>query len=177
MSPSLWNAAPGIHGIQERCNDMIFEVYVIIFVWAILEIAFLPLPTEVLIIPLVASQHVSPIAVAVVGALGSTVGGLLDYALGRVAFDFIDSRLKITTRIDRFQKRFPRIAKYGFSALLVFGRVFPLGTMKPLMLFAGASRYDLRVFCVLVAGSSFIRYIDAATIGSILTWMGRFIKL
>jgi len=156
---------------------MIFEVYIIIFVWAILEIAFLPFPTEVLIIPLVASQHVNPLAVAVVGTLGSTLGGLLDYALGRVAFDFMDSRLKISNRIDRYQKRFPRIAKYGLPALLVFGGVFPLGTMKPFMLLAGASRYDLRMFCVLVGGSSFVRLIVAATIGSTIGWMGQFVKL
>jgi len=152
-------------------------VYVIIFAWAILEMAFLPLPTEIFIIPLVVSHPVDPLAVAVVGALGSTIGGLIDYAIGREAFDFVDSRFGITNRVTRFQKRFRTIAKYGLPGLLAFGRVIPLGTTKPLVFLAGASRYDLRMFCVLVAGSSFIRYADAATFGSIFTYIMQSIKL
>lgn len=151
-------------------------VYVVIFAWAILEMAFLPVPTEIFIIPLVVSRPVDPLTVAVVGALGSTVGGLVDYAIGKEAFDFVDSRFDITNRVTRFQKRFRIIAKYGLPGLLAFGRAIPLGTTKPLMFLAGATRYDLRMFCVLVAGSSFIRYADAATFGAIFTYIRQSIK-
>ena len=156
---------------------MTFEVYVVVFAWAIIEMSFFPLPTEIFIVPLVASQHVNPMGVAVVGALGSTIGGLIDYAIGRKAFDLMDSRFSINNRVARFKKRFPSIAKYGLPGLLAFGRAFPLGTTKPLTFVAGATRYDLRMFCVLVAGSSFIRYALAATLGSILAYIGQFIKL
>jgi len=165
--------------IPESLGDdgMIIEVYISVLLWAILEMAFLPLPAEILIVPLAASQQVSPVAVAVIGAIGSTIGGLIDYAIGRTVFDRLDRRLHIASRVDALQKRFPRMAKYGLLGLIAFLRVFPLGTTKMLVLYAGAGRHDLRALCVVIAGSSFIRYFDAAAVGSVIAYVTQFLRL
>jgi len=150
---------------------MELEMWLFILLWAILETAFLPAPTEVVIVPLVASQHLDPLTVGVVGTVGSVVGAFIDYALGQRSFALIDSHFNITKKVNRFTERFSRIARYGYPVLLVLGRAFPLGTLKPLMLVCGATRYDLKAYTFLIIGSSFIRYIAAATIGSLLAYI------
>jgi len=144
------------------------QLLMLLLLWSIAEMALVPAPTELLVIPLTASQNVNPFIVALVGTVGSMIGGMIDYYLGQRAFAVLNARFGIAKRMEDIQKRFHRLAKYGFPALLAIGRAFPLGSLKPVMIFAGCVNYDKRNYLLIIALSSFVRYLVAATVGSLL---------
>jgi len=129
----------------------------------------LPVPTELLVIPLVASQHLNPLVVSIIGAVGSMIGGLIDYYLGRIAFIMLDSRFAIGMKVENVKSRFKHIARYGFPGLLIFGRLVPFMVLKPIMVLAGGVKYDMRMFIVVIVLVSFVRYFADATVGSFLS--------
>lgn len=141
----------------------------IIFLWAIAEVAIIPAPVELVIIPLTASQNLNPIVVAAIGTLGSITGAMIDYYVGQKAFTLLDSRFALARKVRYLEKRFHRITKYGFAMLLILGRAFPLGTLKPVLFFAGGMNYNKRTYILVIAVSSFVRYLVAATVGSLLS--------
>ena len=141
----------------------------LLLVWSIAEMAIIPIPTEFLVIPLVASRGLHPLIVSSIGTLGSAIGAVIDYYLGATAFILLDSKFAINKRVERTKKRFQRIARYGFPGLLIIGRLVPFAVLKPVMIAAGAARYDKRVFIVVIILSSFVRYFVDATVGSLLS--------
>jgi membrane protein YqaA with SNARE-associated domain len=145
------------------------QLLVLLLLWSIAEMAVVPAPTELLVIPLTASREVNPLIVALVGTVGSMIGGLIDYYLGQRAFVLLDQRFGIAKRVKDIENRFHRLAKYGFPGLLVVGRAFPLGSLKPVMILAGCVNYDKRIYLMIIALSSFVRYLVAATVGSLLS--------
>lgn len=142
-----------------------------LFIWAVAETAIIPAPTESIVIPLVVSTNINPLAVAIVGTMGSVVGATIDYYIGQRAFARLDARFALAKRVGRLEKRFHRLAKYGLPGLLVMGRMFPIGSLKPIMLVAGGTNYDKRTYILVIAGSSFVRYLAAATVGSLLSYL------
>ncbi len=147
------------------------QLILLLLLWAIAEMALVPAPTELLVIPLTVSQSVNPLIVASVGTVGSMIGGLVDYYLGRRAFLLLNSRFGIAKRVKSIEKRFSRFSKYGFPGLLAVGRLFPLGSLKPVMIFAGCVNYDKRIYLLIIGLSSFVRYLIAATAGSLLSFL------
>jgi len=145
------------------------QLLLLLLLWSIAEMAVVRAPTELLVIPLTASQNLNPLIVAFVGTVGSVIGGMIDYYLGRRAFVLLNEKFAIAKRVKDIQKRFHRLAKYGFPGLLAVGRVFPLGSLKPVMIFAGCINYDKRNYLLIIAASSFVRYLVAATVGSLLS--------
>jgi len=141
----------------------------ILFFWSIVEMGLLPIPTDIFVIPLVASENLNPLIVAAVGAVGSIFGGLIDYYLGRTAFMVLDSKFSIAMRVENVKLRFKRVAKYGFPGLLIFGRLIPFMVLKPIMVLAGGVKYDARIFITVIFAASFARYFADATAGSVLS--------
>jgi membrane protein YqaA with SNARE-associated domain len=134
--------------------------------------AIIPAPAEIVVIPIVASTNTNPLAVAFVGTIGSVIGAAVDYWLGQKAFSRLDARFALTMKVRRFEKRFHRFSRYGLTGLLVMGRMFPVGTfLKPAMLLAGGTGYDKRTYFLVIAVSSFVRYLSAATVGSLLSYL------
>ena len=142
---------------------------VILFFWSIVEMGLLPIPTDLLVVPLVASENLNPLIVATVGAVGSIFGGLIDYYLGRFAFMALDSKFSIAMRVEKVKLRFKRVANYGFPGLLILGRLIPFMVLKPVMVLAGGVKYDTRIFILVIFVASFVRYFADATVGSVLS--------
>jgi membrane protein YqaA with SNARE-associated domain len=159
--------------VKSRCwgVDLDFELLMLLLVWSIAEMAIVPAPMELFVIPLTASQNVNPLIVATVGTGGSVIGGMIDYYLGQRGFGLLNARFGITMRVKAIEKRFHWVAKYGFPGLLAIGRAFPLGSLKPVMILAGCVNYDKRMYIVIIALSSFVRYLVAATVGSLLAFL------
>jgi membrane protein YqaA with SNARE-associated domain len=131
--------------------------------------AILPIPTEVLVIPLVASQSLNPVLVACIGAVGSAIGALIDYYLGVIGFSVLDSKFALTKRVAKAKRLIPRVAKYGLPGLLIVGSLIPFAVLKPVIISAGAVKYDRRIFIVIIVLSSFVRYFADASVGSLLS--------
>ena len=133
--------------------------------------AVVPVPAEILVVPIVAAANLNPIFAATIGTVGSLIGGMFDYVAGEKAFSFLDSRLQIAHRVSNIEKRFGGVEKYGLPGLIAIGRLFPFASLKPIMFLAGCLKYDkLRYVCVIVC-SSFVRYLVAATVGSLLAYL------
>jgi membrane protein YqaA with SNARE-associated domain len=103
-----------------------------------------------------------------IGTVGSAIGAIIDYYLGALAFLLLDSKFAINQRVEYAKKRFPRVANYGFPGLLIVGRLLPFAVLKPVMIAAGAIRYDKRIYIAIIVLASFVRYFFAAEIGSLL---------
>lgn len=151
---------------------MQLEILLLLFVWSVAETAMIPAPAEIVVIPLVASTNTNPFAAALVGTIGSVIGAAVDYWLGQKAFSRLDARFALMMKVRRFENRFHRLAKYGLTGLLVWGRVFPVGTfLKPTMILAGGTDYDKRTYFLVITACSFVRYLSAATEGSLLGYL------
>lgn len=150
------------------------EIYVallLLFLWSIVETAIAPVPTEIIVVPLVAAADLNPLFAAMVGTVGSLIGGMIDYLAGEKAFNLLDSRFRIAHRVSNLERRFGRISKYGLPGLIAIGRLLPFAGLKPLMLLAGCLKYDKRTYVLVIVSSSFVRYLVAATVGSLLVYL------
>ena len=154
-----------------RSSLELYAALLSLFLWSIAEMAIVPVPAEIVVVPLVAAANLNPLIVAIVGSLGSSIGGMIDYVTGEKAFSYLDSRFQIALRVSKVEKRFRRIEKYGLPGLIAIGRLFPFASLKPIMFFAGCVKYDRRTYLSIIVGSSFVRYLVAATIGSLLAYL------
>jgi membrane protein YqaA with SNARE-associated domain len=149
---------------------MAWNIYLFVIVWSLLECSVLPIPTELVMIPYIAlTNHAMPsiILIGISGSAGSTLGASLDYFLGMKIFTSLDKRFGLKRKVENQTRRYSRFGKYALVLALVLGRVFPI-SLKPILLFAGATRFDLRAYLATIAASSFIRYALASTMISIL---------
>jgi len=137
-----------------------------IFIWSILESAILPIPAEVIIIPYAAVSNINSILIATVGSVGSLIGAFIDYYIGLKGIDKLSKILgkDLRSMATGFIQKYKRFGKYGFMITLAFGRLFPL-SLKPLMFYAGAIRFKLLDYSIVILICSFVRYFIAATIG------------
>jgi len=161
---SLWSF-DWLEPFQSLSNWGLFGI----FLWGILENGILPVPLELLVIPFILATGSSATVVALLGAAGATIGGLLDYYVGvegRRLFPKLSARM-----IDRAASSLKRYERFGKSAIYVAlfaGRLAPT-SLKPVLVIAGSTRLNQTHFCIIVFVSSLIRYYIAATIGGILT--------
>jgi membrane protein YqaA with SNARE-associated domain len=123
----------------------------------------IPVPTPPII--LYAGHFFSPIMVAVVGGLASSIGCLLDYII-----------IGYTTDLKQFSKykdhRFTvKLRKYfeknGFFTLMFFA-LTPL-PFEPVKVLAIISKYDVRLYALAISISRGIRYYVLASVGSFLS--------
>ena len=137
-----------------------------ILVWSILESAFLPIPAEAVIIPYVAISSINPIQIAMIGSIGSLIGSIIDYLIGFAAINKLSRifGIDIKDKASKLVLRYKRFGQYSFIIALAIGRLFPL-SLKPLMFFAGAIRFKLINYVIVILICSFIRYYIAAAIG------------
>ncbi len=138
----------------------------VIFIWSILESAILPIPTEVIIIPYTAVSNINSLIIALVGSVGSLIGAIMAYYIGLKGIDKLSKILDkdVRSMAMGFIQKYKKFGQYGFIIALAFGRLFPL-SLKPLMFYAGAIRFKLLDYLIVILVCSFIRYFIAASIG------------
>lgn len=139
-----------------------------VLLWGIVENGILPLPVELFVIPFMVLTRSSPAVVALVGATGSILGGLLDYYAGAGGIQLF-SRFsgRMMERAARSLRRYKRYGQKAIYVALFAGRLLPT-SLKPVFVVAGSTRLNRFDFCVIVFVSSLIRYYVAATIGNVV---------
>jgi len=146
------------------------NIFLGIFVWSILECAFIPSPAEAVVIPIVLLTRVNPIYVGLFGCMGSIIGALIDYYAGKKGYRFVKKYVKndIKSWSQKYLKRFERFGEYSLIVAMTLGRIFPL-SLKPLLFLAGMIDMNKILFTTLIAVTSFIRYYAIAYITLQLT--------
>lgn len=161
-----------------------------LFGFSAAESVFFPVPTDVMLAPMVMAQRERWLRLAVITTAGSILGALIGYPLGYFSIEALTPLLKDMGYWHAFETAQAWFAQYGFWALFVAGftpipfKVFTVAAgaaAMPLLPFVVAcffgrfARFGLVAGVVRVAGPAFeqraLRYIDAigwATLGLIL---------
>jgi len=149
--------------------DAEFTPVLLVLVWAILETSVVPAPTEAIVVPLMVTYSLDPVTVIILGTVGGTLGALIDYVLGLAMFEALDRRFALRGKIEKSNARFRVFKWFGLPGLLFVGRIFPLGTLKPIMLLAGSLRYGIGRYVLIMAIATSIRYFIAANGGVLVS--------
>jgi uncharacterized membrane protein YdjX (TVP38/TMEM64 family) len=134
-----------------------------LFLVMVLQAVVAPLPSDVFIV-LAVILGMNPVLVVVSGALGSTVGGLIDFYLVRKGGRPYLLRIMGTSRVQRIERWFER---WG-SWTLVLGRATPFISSDALAYFAGATRMTCRDFCLYGFLGAVLRCTILVLLGSLL---------
>jgi len=107
----------------------------------------------------------SPFTVAIVGAIASILGGLLDYIIiGRIADLRFFSKYQNTPFMEKTRRYFKA---NGFLTLMFFAIApFPF---EPVKVLAIVSKYDMKLYALAIALSRGFRYYIFSSVGSYLT--------
>jgi len=119
-----------------------------VFIGMFLESSVVPIPSEVVIIG-ASSVGIPLISIVLLGSLGSTLGGMVGYLLGRYAAmpvilkygKFVLIKPHHIERAEKFAK------KYGVYSVLI-GRVLPVVPFKVFSIAAGITKIPFAPFVV-----------------------------
>lgn len=143
-------------------------VLVAIFVASFLESLIVPIPLELILIPLLLHQRDRIWAIASATLAGCLLGASVGYAVGLWFFDDIgDAVLTWLGYQDAFESFTARFAEHGFATLLLVGITpvpFQVG-----MLSAGSAEYPYMLFMLAAFIARGIRYYGLALL---VYWLG-----
>ncbi len=119
-----------------------------VFIGMFLESSIVPIPSEVVIIG-ASSVGIPLVSIVILGALGSTLGGMVGYLLGRYAAmpvilkygKFVLIKPHHIERAEKFAK------KYGVYSVLI-GRVLPVVPFKVFSIAAGITKIPFVPFVI-----------------------------
>lgn len=130
--------------------------YLTLFLTALVSATLFPMGSEGILLYLINGGGTAILLIAV-AALGNTLGSLVNYYFGLKGFAYIVERGFVTqSRAERSHRLFE---KYGAYALLLSWMPV-IG--DPITLIAGAARYDVRFFTLIVAFAKTARYVFVA---------------
>ncbi len=143
-----------------------------IFTGMVLESSIVPIPSEAILIS-ASFLGYTPLEIAIWGGLGSTVGGVIGYHIGkwggRPVLDKYGKYIFITPeKLDAIENWFKR---WGNFAVLV-GRLIPIIPFKIFSITAGIARMNLRDFTLFTLIGSIPRAFLLAWIGYKLVQIG-----
>lgn len=110
------------------------------------ESAFFPIPTDIMLAPLVMANRDRAWRLAAITALSSVIGGLLGYLMGYFAFDMISDWLQTSAYWEVYQSANSWFEEWGFWALFAAG-FLPI-PYKLFTVAAGAWHVSLPVFII-----------------------------
>ncbi|UTF59221.1 YqaA family protein [Gilvimarinus sp. DA14] len=130
-------------------------------VLSFLETIIVPVPIELVLIPLMAANREKIWRIAFVTTAACLLASLLGYAVGMVFFDSLGNWVVETMgwgeTFERFQDFFER---YGFGAILIVG-VLPI-PFQVAMLSAGIAGYSIVLFVLAALVARGVRYFGLA---------------
>lgn len=126
-----------------------------------LETIILPIPIELVLIPLMAMNKQRIWAIATATTLGCLVASLLVYAVGMVLYQSIGAWLIEFMGIEQSYQAFQGFFnRYGFAAILAIG-VLPI-PFQIAMMTAGLSGYPIALFALAALIARGLRYYGLA---------------
>lgn len=125
------------------------------------ESTFLPVPLEIILMPVMQRHRQWVWSLAFTVTAGALVGSLAFYALSAIAFDTLGMQLVETmgwqAQRDAFEQFFET---WGFWAIVIAG-ILPI-PLQLAMIAAGAANYPVWLFCVAILLSRATRYYGIA---------------
>jgi len=119
---------------------------------------FVPLPVEIVLVPL-AAAGLNPVLLVLAAAIGSLLGSSFNYVLGFYGTDLFERRfMKKKNQKEEIKKAEELADKYGWLGLFVLLSLpIPL-PVDALTILAGASKMELKIFLPVIFFSKFIKY-------------------
>ncbi len=130
--------------------------YLTLFLTALISATLFPMGSEGVLLYLIDAGGIAALLVAV-ASVGNTLGALVNYYLGLKGFAYIVDKGYVSRK--RAERSHMIFEKYGAYALLLSW--MPL-IGDPLTFIAGAARYDVRFFTLIVACAKTARYVFIA---------------
>ena len=93
----------------------------ILIVVSFIESIFFPIPTDVLLAPIVLRKPQNAIFLALVTTIASVTGGFVGYALGLYAFEQVEPLLKQLNYYESYQTVVFLFRDWGFGVILIAG--------------------------------------------------------
>jgi membrane protein YqaA with SNARE-associated domain len=132
-----------------------FSTHISLFIVAMLAATMLPGSSEALLLALVAKEPASAKTLFIVATLGNTLGGVINWGLGRWLISFSEARW-FPLEPTRLAQAAQLFRKYGTWSLL-FSWLPLIG--DPLTVVAGLLRVPFSVFVILVCFGKATRYL------------------
>jgi membrane protein YqaA with SNARE-associated domain len=130
---------------------------------ALLDACLLPIPPELLLVPMIVNRPKSAWRLAAVASTASLVGGVIGYGLGRLCYGIIESDMVLFNGLAHWIEEFQRIfARWGTMIIIVKG-LAPIPN-RLVSLGAGMARYDFGKFLLACAIARIIHYSLLASI-------------
>jgi membrane protein YqaA with SNARE-associated domain len=143
-------------------------VLLAIFIASFLESLIVPIPLELILIPLLMHQRDRLWSIATVTLLGCLLGASVGYGVGLWFFDDVgDAVLTWLGYHDAFEGFTARFAEHGFATLLLVG-ISPI-PFQVGMLSAGSAEYPYGLFMLAAIIARGIRYYGLALL---VYWFG-----
>lgn len=141
----------------------------LIFTLSLLESLIIPLPLELILIPLLIHQRDRVWAISTATLAGCLVGASIGYAIGFWFFDdFGDWLLTFLGYQDAFETFAANFSEHGFATLLLVG-ITPI-PFQVGMLSAGSAEYPFSLFLFAAFIARGIRYFGLALL---VMWFGQ----
>ncbi|WP_447556067.1 YqaA family protein [Vreelandella sp. EE22] len=122
-----------------------------------LETIILPVPLELILIPLMASNRARIWTMATVVTLGCLLGSLVGYAVGMLLFQSVGAWFIAFMGIEQSYQSFQTFfGQYGFAAILAIG-ILPI-PFQVAMISAGLSGYPILLFALAALIARGLRY-------------------
>lgn len=139
-----------------------------IFVLSMLEATIIPVPLELVLIPLLLHERKRWFAIATATLAGCLVGAMIGYGIGYFLFDSVGqwalNSMGYSSEFEEFSKEFKQD---GFVTLLVVG-ITPI-PFQVGMLTAGSTGYSFSLFMLAALIARGIRYYGLALL---VNWLG-----
>jgi len=138
-----------------------------LFLTALLDSSFISLPeiVDILLVWMTTQRKSLMVVYAVAATLGSIVGSLAIYVIGRKGDQFIAKRVSA----DRIERTLGAFRRFGLMAVLIPSLLPPPMPFKPFVLLAGAAGVSTSRFIMAVGIGRGIRYFG---LGLLAVWYG-----
>ena len=134
-----------IHYIIKRCGSKKSLTY--LKVLSFIESIFFPIPTDVLLAPMVLSKRHNWINIAFIASLWSVLGGIVGYFLGFYLFELIEPYLHQLGKYNQYLIAKSSFEEYGIVFLFI--SAFTPIPYKIFTITAGVLNYNLLFFIII----------------------------
>ena len=128
--------------IIEKCGSIKALLYLRLL--SFIESIFFPIPTDVLIAPMVLSGKHNWIKVSSVASIWSVIGGIVGYYLGYFLFDTVEPFIHAMGKYDQYLSAKSYFEVYGITFLFI--AAFTPIPYKVFTISAGVLNYSLPIF-------------------------------
>lgn len=143
-----------LFSIINKCGSKESVIYLRIL--SFIESIFFPIPTDVLLAPMVLSKKHNWIDIAITASIWSVLGGVIGYILGFYLFDFIEPYLYHFDKYNQYLSAKSSFEKYGIFFLFI--AAFTPVPYKIFTITAGVLNFNLLLFIIVSLIGRFARF-------------------